>query len=390
MKRIALIGVCLALGVSLAWFIIAGNGSKEVDSKSWQQQYDLGVRLLGEGKYEEAIIAFQAVIQIDPKQSDAYVKLADIYLEMGDLEQAAAILEAGYRATGGTDLEARLNEVRAQIDALTQTEAQTESPTEPETEPSGPAEAPELPELLQPDREDWVTTAVYDPEDYVIFTENTANIWKPVIDAALTGDQEQILAVMAAFDSKPLEEISYFWTDGEHSSDLIGWTMWKEALLYYRHVVGAEHDSWNIEYRPKAGVGFHLQFDLQEYRVFQILIGDTYDWLFDGEYRYLEVHYHGDEVTRTIRRRGTAKQELLHGEQARWEQDAGHIASENYYMFEEGLPKPEYIDPESGALCAWKRVVYREDGTQPVYYREYDDEDYYQWIAYALGGPAFS
>ena len=87
MKRIALIGAFLALSVGLAWVIIARNGGKDVDTQtmSWQEQYDLGVRLLGEGNYEEAILAFQAVLQIDPKQTDVYVKMAYIYLEMGEL-----------------------------------------------------------------------------------------------------------------------------------------------------------------------------------------------------------------------------------------------------------------------------------------------------------------
>ena len=56
-----------------------GNGSglangewsegEQVASLDWQGQYDLGIRLLGEGKYEEAIIAFTAAIEIAPSRS---------------------------------------------------------------------------------------------------------------------------------------------------------------------------------------------------------------------------------------------------------------------------------------------------------------------------------
>ena len=48
----------------------------------WQEQYDLGIRYLSEGNYEEAIIAFTAAIEIDPGQAEAYGGLADAYTAM--------------------------------------------------------------------------------------------------------------------------------------------------------------------------------------------------------------------------------------------------------------------------------------------------------------------
>ncbi len=57
----------------------------------WQEKYDLGVRYLEEGNYEEAIIAFTAAIEIDPKRTEAYSGLSDAYLVMGDYENAAAV-----------------------------------------------------------------------------------------------------------------------------------------------------------------------------------------------------------------------------------------------------------------------------------------------------------
>ena len=46
---------------------------------TWQEQYDLGVRFLSEGNYQEAILAFTAAIEIDPKQPDAYYSRGDAY-----------------------------------------------------------------------------------------------------------------------------------------------------------------------------------------------------------------------------------------------------------------------------------------------------------------------
>ena len=64
-----------------------GSGSGE---NSWQEQYDLGVRYLSEGNYEEAIIAFTAAIDIDPKRPEAYVGRGDAYWAQEDAASAQA------------------------------------------------------------------------------------------------------------------------------------------------------------------------------------------------------------------------------------------------------------------------------------------------------------
>lgn len=90
---------------------------------TWQKQYDLGIRYLSEGNYQEAIIAFTAAIEIDPKRVAAYAELANVYLAMDDPDQAVQVLRDGIAATEDADLQAKLAEL-------------AESETEPE--PSGP------------------------------------------------------------------------------------------------------------------------------------------------------------------------------------------------------------------------------------------------------------
>lgn len=67
---------------------------------TWQDQYDLGMLYLSEGNYEEAIIAFTAAIEIDPKRPEAYEKAAEAYEALGDMDSAWAVLEQGVQATG--------------------------------------------------------------------------------------------------------------------------------------------------------------------------------------------------------------------------------------------------------------------------------------------------
>ena len=62
---------------------------------SWKDQYDLGIRLLNEGRYEEAILAFTAAIRINPKSAKTYVSRAGAYLAWVD----AAVQDA-YASVG--------------------------------------------------------------------------------------------------------------------------------------------------------------------------------------------------------------------------------------------------------------------------------------------------
>ena len=67
-------------------------------SSEWQEQYDLGVRYLSDGNYEEAIIAFTAAIEIEPKLAEAYIGLANTYLAMGEEDLAYNAIIDGINA----------------------------------------------------------------------------------------------------------------------------------------------------------------------------------------------------------------------------------------------------------------------------------------------------
>ena len=67
---------------------------------TWQAQYDLGIRLLNEGNYEDAILAFQAALSIDPRNLEARVALANVYQQTGQLELALQVLAEADPADG--------------------------------------------------------------------------------------------------------------------------------------------------------------------------------------------------------------------------------------------------------------------------------------------------
>lgn len=150
---------------------------------TWQEKYNLGMRYLSEGNYQEAIVAFTAAIEIDPRRADAYVgrgdahtmmardlshditdpeqlgidavgayksairdyqaaierdrtnadtyqKMAEDYMALGDSAAAAEILEQGFEATQDEDLRQFLDELSVTFaEGETRHESEQESQT---------------------------------------------------------------------------------------------------------------------------------------------------------------------------------------------------------------------------------------------------------------------
>ena len=97
------------LPILLVILLLCGCGESP---KTWQEEYDLGVRYLSEGNYDEAILAFEAAIEIDPKRAEAYLSLADVYVAQGDLDAAREVLDRAVEAVGEDE------EVLAKIEEL--------------------------------------------------------------------------------------------------------------------------------------------------------------------------------------------------------------------------------------------------------------------------------
>ena len=99
------VSLLLALVLLLTLF---GCGKKD-GGAAWQEQYDLGVRYLSDGNYEEAIIAFTAAIEIDPKRAEGYTGRGSAYLGQGSADE--------YLTAAFTDFETALSLDDANADA---------------------------------------------------------------------------------------------------------------------------------------------------------------------------------------------------------------------------------------------------------------------------------
>ena len=80
--------IAIALLVTLVIFV-----PKSAEAKRLEEQLSLGNKYLSELNYEQAIVAYSAVIEIDPKNVDAYLGLTDAYIAQGEYDKAIEVLE---------------------------------------------------------------------------------------------------------------------------------------------------------------------------------------------------------------------------------------------------------------------------------------------------------
>ena len=93
-------------------FLFTLSSCANTVQSDWQEHLDLGQKYLLDGNYEQAIIEFNKVIEIEPKNVDAYLGLAEAYVAAGDYDSAISVLEKGYAETENQALQDKINELR--------------------------------------------------------------------------------------------------------------------------------------------------------------------------------------------------------------------------------------------------------------------------------------
>ena len=86
------ITIILTIIISIVLLMIIGvGGVKVVNANKINNSLEIGIKYLTEGNYEEAIITFEKVINIDNKNINAYIALADAYIADENYEKAIDI-----------------------------------------------------------------------------------------------------------------------------------------------------------------------------------------------------------------------------------------------------------------------------------------------------------
>ena len=81
---------------------------------TWDEHYELGMKYLSDGNYEEAIIEFTAAIEIDEMKPEAYIGAADGYVGMEEYQKAIDILTTGYEKCSDEEIYDKLQKLKAE------------------------------------------------------------------------------------------------------------------------------------------------------------------------------------------------------------------------------------------------------------------------------------
>ena len=101
-QKIILFVVAAAL-VAGTIVILFYNNSTPV---MYNKQLDLGNKYLEEQDYEQAKVAYEQAIEIDPMSTEAYIGLAETYIRMSEFDMALEIAKKGYELTSDERLAA--------------------------------------------------------------------------------------------------------------------------------------------------------------------------------------------------------------------------------------------------------------------------------------------
>lgn len=91
-------------------FLVYFNSQKQTEYKGRLETAD---KYLQELDYEHAEASYLEAIEIQPKKEEAYVKLADVYVTQGKIDQAVEILKKGTKKAGSKTLETKLARLSA-------------------------------------------------------------------------------------------------------------------------------------------------------------------------------------------------------------------------------------------------------------------------------------
>ena len=136
---VAFAAIAIAIITVVAIVLVSSNSAT---AQKVKEQLSLGEKYLSELEYEQAIVAYELAIKIDPKCTDAYLGLADVYEELGEYDKAAEVLAEAKKVIKDEDGVTRIEKKQKQVEAKQEEENQAATTTPEATATPEPTAAP--------------------------------------------------------------------------------------------------------------------------------------------------------------------------------------------------------------------------------------------------------
>lgn len=245
----------------------------------YQRQISLGERYLDELDYEAAIAAFNKAIEISPRQQEPYLMLAQTYLDMGNLEEAMAVLQRAFNAqVDSEELQALEEEILQRIEENKLHDAEEE---DSEQEPAE--------ERIQENSEISVDEGAvsYNGHSYKVYTDE-ADTWEEALEfcnsmggyMAVISSAEENTVLFQLMEAAGSENAYFGFTDREEegywswcNEERITYTNWHSgepnsensgedyAMFYYKYKDGTWNDGDFGRHTVGSGKTFICEWD---------------------------------------------------------------------------------------------------------------------------------
>ena len=91
-----------------------------VPKQNYKKAIDTGDRYLSDMDYDNAILAYEEAVELDPKRKEAYLGLADAYIGLTDYDKALDVLKLGYKQTQDDEIKEKMEEVQKMMEEAEQ------------------------------------------------------------------------------------------------------------------------------------------------------------------------------------------------------------------------------------------------------------------------------
>lgn len=266
-----------------------GGGSTEPEL-TYLDYYDLGVRYLSEGNYEEAIIAFTAAIEIDPKQAPAYVGRGDAHVLSGEMEENLAAAKVDYETAieldetnagaylGLANVYIRQGDYEKALEILRQGSEKTGNGQDIENKIS---------EILDKEgKNKYGATAFTNRSGYVAYENMPSeqqSLIEQIADAAVKNDTESLYSILRSVDLSPLKN--------QWGGYTYIYTMWNghKTMIWANpnHIDedGDETGELQITLRPENGKGIYC------------VVYYSFAEITEGRESWFDYYYHTTYIT---------------------------------------------------------------------------------------------